>query len=243
MTEKQPETGAQEFVARASAALEERAAASRTSKQPAASSSTSPGSISAAKRRMTRSPSLGRARRRERAAPAEQVEEEQRTPGARGSAEPPAAPRLHSTRRERLADEIREAVPQPPCLPTSQTFQAALQKAQNCNNLTGSWELQELIVRFLGEQNIADIAQFRLPRTTVHGGARGREQRGAMASSDMPEEWSENTARRLEMHTARFWLRLFDAHAPHLLQEAADAGLELLCRGAGRCATCLARPI
>ena len=189
--------------------------------QPAAAAgSRSPGSKAAAKRRLSRSPSMSGARRRERAAPAAQVKAEGTPRAAAEGAAPPGTPGLHTTRRQRLAEEIRERFPIPPSMPSAATVREALETATVFNNLTGSWELQELIVRFLGEHNIADIAQFRLPRTQVHGGRRGQKQQGAFTSTDMPEEWSENTARRLEMHTARFWLRLFDAHAPRLLKEA-----------------------
>ena len=37
---------------------------------------------------------------------------------------------------------------------------------------------------------------------------------------------SENTAVRLEMHHARFWLRLFEAHAPHLFEVAVAKGVD-----------------
>ena len=111
-------------------------------------------------------------------------------------------------------------------MPSEATVREALANAKIFHNLTGSWELQELIVRFLAAHNIADISQFRLPRTTVHGGVRGQPQHGQFQSTDMPEQWSENTARRLEMHTARFWLKLFEAHAPHLLGEAIDRGVD-----------------
>ena len=112
-------------------------------------------------------------------------------------------------------------MPDAPSLPTAETYTAAMRKKANAGNLTGSWEQQELIVRFLGEQDIPGIEQFQLPRTTVHGGRVGAPQQGARSSTDMPEQWSENTARRLEMHTARFRLRLLEARAPHLLDAAA----------------------
>ena len=168
---------------------------------------------------------------RERAAPAAQGSGGQPRPAAPEPAEAPATLARHRTGRERLAEAIEADMPSPPALPTRETFQAALASAETQHNWTGSLELQELIVRFLGEQNIASVEDFRVPRRTVHGGVRGAPQAGELSSEDMREQWSENTARRLEMHTARFWLRLFGVHAPHLFEEAVGLGVDVDLRG------------
>ena len=178
------------------------------------------------KRRASTTLEPSAARRRERAAPTE-------TATAAAGVSPPAAAAgaggdcvLQDTRQTRLAADVASYLDAPPPMPDAAAVKAVLKSSLVHNNVTGSWDMQELIARFLAEQSINDLEQFDLPRAFVHGGVRGRPQQGERLATDMPERWSEDVARRLGIHTCKFWLRLFAAHAPHLLEEAELRGLD-----------------
>ena len=105
--------------------------------------------------------------------------------------------------------------------PSEDEVRKQLAEAKIPGNLTGDWQFQALIAMLLKRQGEWSDTQwmYNLPPEFV-----GPAAAGANWKSDAPG-WAARTARRLELTTKKYWMKLFASMAPDLHEMALEKEL------------------